>query len=124
MEIGSNPRLERSTRKRRKTYVRGRGPKTIKSRRGQWVEEDMTMDPPDTTNDCTEEEVSQEYSTWDEYFEKIVVCGCSKCRGKKQFKRAIVQRHYIDDELPVGIMPPTIDSNPIGIVVRIFPISY
>ena len=47
------------------------------------MEEDMTMDPPDTTNDCTKEEVSQEYSTWDEYFEKIVVCGCSKCHGKK-----------------------------------------
>ena len=30
------------------------------------------MDPPDTTNDCTEEEVSQEYSTWDEYFEKLL----------------------------------------------------
>jgi hypothetical protein len=88
------------------------------------VEEDMTMDPPNTTNDCTEEEVSQEYSTWDEYFEKIVVCGCSKCHGKKQFKRAIVQRHYIDDELLVGSMSPTIDSNPIGIVVRIFLISY
>ena len=73
------------------------------------------MDPPDTTNYYTKEEVSQEYSTWDEYFEKIVVCGCFKCRGKKQFKRVIVQRHYIDDELPMGSMPPTIDSNPIGI---------
>ena len=82
------------------------------------------MDPLDTTNDCIEEEVSQEYSTCDEYFEKIVVSGFSKCCGKKQFKRAIVQGHYIDDEFPVGIMPPIIDSNPIGIVVRIFPISY
>ena len=113
MEIGANSQLESSTRKRIKAYVRGRGPKTIKSCREQWVEEDMTMDPPDTTNGCTEEEVSQEYSTWDKYFEKIVVCGCSKCRGKKQFKRVIAQRHYIDDELPVGSMPPTIDSNPI-----------
>jgi hypothetical protein len=121
MEIGENVELEHSTSKR-KRYVRGRGPKTIKSRRGQWVEEDMTMDPADTTNDCTEQEVGLEYSTWDEYFEKIVVCGCFVCRGKKQFKRAIVQRHYIDDELPVGSMPPTIDSNPIGIVVRNFPI--
>jgi hypothetical protein len=50
------------------------------------VEEDMTMDPPETKNECTKEEVSQEYSTWDEYFEKIVVCGCSKCHGKKPFK--------------------------------------
>ena len=58
MEIGANSRLERSIRKRIKTYVYGHGPKTIKSRRGQWVEEDMTMDPPDTINDCTEEEVS------------------------------------------------------------------
>ena len=39
-----------------------------------WLE-DMTMDPIDTTNDCNEEEVSQNYSTWDEYYEKIVVCG-------------------------------------------------
>ena len=103
----SNSRLQCSTRKRIKTYVRGCKPKTIKSHRRHWVEEDITMDPPNTTNDCTEEEVSQEYSTWDEYFEKIVVCGCSKCHGKKQFKCTIVQRHYIDDELPVGSMPPT-----------------
>ena len=82
------------------------------------------MDSPDTTNGCTEEEVSQEYSTLDEYFEKIIVYGCSKCRGKKQFKWAIVQRHYIDDELPMGSMPPIIDSNPIRIVVRKFPMLY
>ena len=67
----------------KKRYVHGHGPKTIKSHRQQWVEEDMRMDPLDTTNDYTKEEVSQEYSTSDEYFEKIVVCGCSKCRGKK-----------------------------------------
>ena len=121
MEIGENAELEHSTRKI-KRHVRGRGPKTIKSHRGQWVEEDMTMDLADTTNDCTEQEVGLEYSTQDEYFEKIVVCGCSVCHGKKQFKRVIVQRHYIDDELPVCSMPPTIDSNPIGIVVRNFPI--
>ena len=84
----------------------------------------MTMDPPYTTNHCTKEEVSQEYSTWDEFFKKIVVYGCSKCCGKKQFKRAIVQSYYIDDDIPVDSMPPTIDSNPIGIVVRTFPISY
>ena len=82
------------------------------------------MDPPDTLNDCNEEDVSQEYSTWDEYFEKIVVFGCSKCHGKKQFKQDILQRHYIDDEIAVGSMPPTIDSNPIGIVLSNFPISY
>lgn len=56
MEIGENVELEHSTRKR-KRYVRGRGPKTIKLCRGQWVEEDMTMDLADTTNDCTEQEV-------------------------------------------------------------------
>ena len=82
------------------------------------------MDPIDTTNDCTKEEVSQYYSTWDEYFEKTVVCRCSKCRGKKQFKRVTVQRHYIYDELPVDSTTPIIDSNQIGIVVRNFPISY
>jgi hypothetical protein len=56
MEIGENVEIEHSTRKR-KRYVCGRGPKTIKSHRGQRVEEDMTMDPADTTNDCTEQEV-------------------------------------------------------------------
>jgi len=63
-----------------------------------------------------------DYSTWDEYFEKIVFYGCHVCRGKKQFKQAIVQRHYIYDEILVGSMPPTIDSSPIGIVVSNFPI--
>ena len=69
-----------------KTYVSGRGPKTIKSQRTQWVKEDMTMDPAQTTNDCTEKEVGLEYSTWYEYFEKIGVCGCYVCCGKKQLK--------------------------------------
>ena len=82
------------------------------------------MDPPDTPNDFTEEEVGQDYTTWNKYFEKIVICGCSKCCGKKHFKWAIVQIHYIDDDIPVDSMPPTINSNPIGIVVRNFPISY
>jgi len=82
------------------------------------------MDHADTRNDCIEQEIGQDYSTWDQYFEKIVVCGCFVCHRKKQFKRVIVQRHYIDDELPVGSMPPAIDSNPIGIVVRNFPIWY
>jgi hypothetical protein len=59
---------------------------------------------------------------WDEYYEKIVVCGCSVCYGRKQLKWVIVQRHYIGDELPVGSMSHTIDSNPIGIVVTNFPI--
>lgn len=82
MEIGANVEPESLTSKRTR-YVRGRGPETVKSHRGQWVEEDMTMDPADTTNDCTEQEVGQDYSTWDEYFEKIVVCGCFVCHGKK-----------------------------------------
>jgi hypothetical protein len=46
----------------------------------------MTMNPLYTTNDCTEEEVGQDCTTWDEYFEKIVICGCSICCGNKQFK--------------------------------------
>jgi len=53
MEIGANVDLEHSNRKIR-IYVHGHGPKTIKSCRGQWVEEDVTMDSIDTTNDCTE----------------------------------------------------------------------
>lgn len=98
-------------------------PPIVKSHRGQWVEEDMTMDSIDTIEaQHTEQEVGNDYSTWDEYFEKIVVCGCYECRGKKEFKRGIVQRHYINDDLQVGTMPPTIDSDPIGIVVS--PSSY
>ena len=85
MEIRANAEDERSTSKR-KRYVHRCGPKTINSRRRQWVEEYMTIDPAYTTNYCTEQEVVQDYSTWDEYFEKIVVCRCSMCRGKKQFK--------------------------------------
>ena len=46
--------------KKKKTYVREHGPKTDRSRREEWVEEDMTMDPPDTINDCTKEEVGQD----------------------------------------------------------------
>jgi hypothetical protein len=83
MDIGANVEHEHST-SNRKRYVRGCGPKTVKSRRGKWVEEDMTMDPADTTNDCIEQEVGQDYNTWDEYFEKIDICGCFVCREKKQ----------------------------------------
>jgi hypothetical protein len=86
MEIGANVELEHSTSKR-KIYVRGRGTKNVKSRRRLWTEEDMTMDPVDTKNDCIEKEVGLDYSTCrDEYFEKIVVCVFFVCRGKKQFK--------------------------------------
>jgi hypothetical protein len=46
----------------------------------------MTMDLGDTKYYCTQQEVGLDYSTWDEYFDKIVVCGCYVCRGKKQFK--------------------------------------
>ena len=70
----------------KKKNVRGRGPKTMKSHRGQWLEDDMTIDPTNTTNDRTEQQIGQELSTWDEYFEKIVVFECYVCRGKKQFK--------------------------------------
>lgn len=66
-----------------KRYVHGCGPKNVKSLRGQWLEEDMTMDPIDTTNYCTEQEVGEDYRTWDEYFEKIIVYGCFICHGKK-----------------------------------------
>ena len=53
MDIGANAEHVHSTRTR-KRYVCELGPKTIKSRRGQWVEEDMTIFPADTTNDCIE----------------------------------------------------------------------
>ena len=75
----------------------------------------MIVDPIDTRNECIQQEVDQYYTTWDEYFEKMFVCGCSICRGKKQFKQGIIQRNYINDNLPVGIIPSTIDLNPIGI---------
>ena len=87
------------------------------------MEEDMTMDSIDALEaQHTEQEVGNDYSAWDEYFEKIVVCGCYECRGKKEFKCGIVHRHYINDDLQVGTMPPTIDSDPIGIMVS--PSSY
>ena len=87
------------------------------------MEEDMTTDSTYTIEaQHTEQKVGNYYSTWDEYFEKNVICGCYECRGKKEFKRNIVQRHYINDDLQVGTMPPTIDSAPIGIVVS--PSSY
>jgi len=63
MEIGTSAQPRCSTSKRKKTYVCGSGPKTVKSRRIQWVEEDMTMDPPYTTNNCTEEEIGKYFST-------------------------------------------------------------
>jgi hypothetical protein len=83
MKIVTNVEHEHSTSKRKK-YVRGRGPKTVKSRRGKWVEEDITMDPVDTTNDCIEQKIGQDYNTWDEYFDKIVICGYFVCRENKQ----------------------------------------
>ena len=104
---------------------RGRGwCRPTKSQRGKWVEEDMTMDPANTTNNCIEQEVGLEYSTWDEYFEKIVVCKWYVFRVNKQFKWAIVQINYIDDEITMDSMPPTINSNLVGIIVRNFPIWY
>ena len=54
MQIGASEQPKHSTSKRKKTYVHGRGPKTVKSWRTQCVEEDMTMDPPNTTNNCME----------------------------------------------------------------------
>ena len=72
-----------SAREQQQSVCRCRPP-TIKSSRGKWVEEDMTMDSIDTIeSQHTEQEVGNDYSTWDEYFEKIVVCGCYECRGKK-----------------------------------------
>ena len=61
MNIGESAQPKHSTSEIRKTYVHGRGPKTVKLQRTKWVEEDMTMDPPDTTNNCTENEVGQDY---------------------------------------------------------------
>jgi len=65
MGIGTSAQPKHSTSKRKKKYARGHGPKIVKSRRTQWVEEDMTMDPPNTTNNFIEEEVGQYYSTLD-----------------------------------------------------------
>ena len=48
MEIGGDEDPWHLTNKR-KRHVHGHGPKPAKSRRGQWVEEDMAMDPLDTT---------------------------------------------------------------------------
>ena len=41
------------------------GPPTVKSRRKQWVEEDMTMESADpTANEHNEQEVSHDNTTW------------------------------------------------------------
>ena len=40
-----------------KIYECEHWPKTIKLHRGQWVEEDMTIYPTKTKNNCTEKEV-------------------------------------------------------------------
>ena len=61
MDIGASEQPKHSTSKIKNTYVYWRGPKTIKSKRTQWVEEDMTMNPPDTKNSFTEKEVCQDY---------------------------------------------------------------
>ena len=86
MELG--PKAVFESYSRRGKYIPRRGPKTVLSRRGKWVEEDMTMDTVDTTNECIEQEVGHDYSTWDQYSEKTVtvICGCPLCRGNKQFK--------------------------------------
>ena len=82
------------------------------------MEEYMTMDSTNTIEaQHTKHEVNNDDSIWDEYFNKIIVCGYYECRGKKEFKRGIVQRHYINDDLQVCTMNPTIDSDLIGIVV-------
>ena len=48
-------------------------PPIVKSRRGQWVEEDMTMDSIDALEaQHTEQEVGNHYSTWDEYLRKLL----------------------------------------------------
>ena len=73
---------------------------------------------------CRHNKWEYDNGSWDEYFEKIVVCGCSVCHEKKQFKWGIVQIHYINDELPMGNMPHTIDWNSLGIVLRNFTLWY
>ena len=36
------------------------------------------------------QEVGEDYSRLDEYFQKNVVYGCFMCHGKRQFKQAVV----------------------------------
>jgi hypothetical protein len=41
----------------------------------------------------SEEEVGQDYSTWDQYFEKIVVCGCLSWKATIQMNNCTKTLH-------------------------------
>ena len=52
----------------------------------------------------------------DLFYDTLVVCGCSKCKGLKKNTRCVTLSHYINDRLPkVGnIIPPIAVKIPIG----------
>ena len=52
----------------------------------------------------------------DPFYDTLVVCGCSKCKGLKDNSRCVTLTHYTNDRLPNvdGIIPPIVVKNPIG----------
>ena len=103
--IGQNVEFKHSNSKRRE-YVHGFRPQIIKSHSRQWVKEDILMEYVDTTrNEYTQQEVGHDYNTRDKYLETIVFLACFVCHGNKEFKWRIIQRYYINHDLPVGSMP-------------------
>ena len=52
----------------------------------------------------------------DLFYDTLVVCGFSKCKGLNKNPQPITFFHYINDQLPEvdGLIPPTAIKNPIG----------
>ena len=52
----------------------------------------------------------------DLFYDTLIVCGWSKCKGLKKNPRRVTLSHYINDQLPKvdGLIPPTTVKNPIG----------
>jgi hypothetical protein len=52
----------------------------------------------------------------DLFYDTLIVCGCSKCKGLKKNPRHVTLSLYINDQLPKvdGLIPPITIKNPIG----------
>lgn len=52
----------------------------------------------------------------DLFYDTLVVCGCSKCKGLGKNPRRVTLSHYIINRLPKfdGLIPPIVVNNPTG----------
>ena len=52
----------------------------------------------------------------DVFYDTLVVCGCSKCKGLKKIPQLVTLSHYINDRILKvdGLIPSTTVKNPIG----------